>query len=265
MLVRANDVQALARLWRALDAYPPSRPDEALHRCFSELASLLGASNVFWVGAVRDEAGDDPSRGWRPRAYFFWQARAPHVLALTDEIVARIAQGEPDVMTAALVAGAGELRAHLRSEIVSDEEWERSWLYSRILKPANVSDRLVGAHPLDAYHESYIGADRGSGEPRFKARERDLLYLFLAGSRRLHDMLMMGNGLFVRGVVFTAREREMLRLLLTDLSEKEIAAELGLTWRSAHQLVGAVLRKAGVSGRLGLIARWLHPLAADAG
>ncbi len=49
----------------------------------------------------------------------------------------------------------------------------------------------------------------------------------------------------------------MLRLLLTDMTEKEIADKLGLTAATAHSYVTGVFRKVGVSGRAGLAALWL--------
>src|SRR5260370_1246641 len=55
----------------------------------------------------------------------------------------------------------------------------------------------------------------------------------------------------------SAREQGVLRLLLTNLSEKEIADRLGLTRGTTHCYVTEILRKFGVSGRAGLTALWL--------
>ena len=52
-------------------------------------------------------------------------------------------------------------------------------------------------------------------------------------------------------------ERRLLALLLTDRSEKLIAADLGVTPSTVHTYVRGVLRKFGVSGRNGLISLWL--------
>lgn len=49
----------------------------------------------------------------------------------------------------------------------------------------------------------------------------------------------------------------MLALLLTDRSEKLIAADLGVSPSTLHTYVRDVLRKFGVSGRTGLLALWL--------
>jgi DNA-binding NarL/FixJ family response regulator len=54
----------------------------------------------------------------------------------------------------------------------------------------------------------------------------------------------------------------VLRLLLTNMSEREIATDLGLTWRTTHQYVVVILRKFGVHGRVGLMALWLQNLTA---
>jgi hypothetical protein len=50
----------------------------------------------------------------------------------------------------------------------------------------------------------------------------------------------------------------VLRLLLTDRSEKEIAERLGIGWRTTHDYTVSILRKFGVRGRVGLMASWLR-------
>ena len=47
-------------------------------------------------------------------------------------------------------------------------------------------------------------------------------------------------------------------LLLTELTELEIGAALGLTPRTTHQYAVAILKKFGVKGRVGLMAHWLR-------
>ena len=82
------------------------------------------------------------------------------------------------------------------------------------------------------------GVTAAAGDPPFRARERNLLQL--------------------KSGTLSPRERQVLRLLLTDLSEKEIAYQLGLGWRTTHGYTVSILRKFDVKGRIGLMALWLR-------
>ena len=82
------------------------------------------------------------------------------------------------------------------------------------------------------------GVTAVAGDPPFRARERNLLQL--------------------KSGTLSPRERQVLHLLLTDLSEKEIAYQLGLGWRTTHGYTVSILRKFDVKGRIGLMALWLR-------
>ena len=71
MYIRDEDLWAVSRLWGELAEFPAAQADEALHHCFSRLAHLIGAENLFWVGATHDPAAGprcDRLGGWWPRA-----------------------------------------------------------------------------------------------------------------------------------------------------------------------------------------------------
>jgi DNA-binding NarL/FixJ family response regulator len=53
------------------------------------------------------------------------------------------------------------------------------------------------------------------------------------------------------------RYRRTLDLLLTGMSEKQIAAELGLTWNSVHSYVKTIYQMLGTSSRAELMAQAL--------
>ena len=54
MYIRDDDLRRIARLWHELAEIPAARGDEALTHCFAQLAQIVGAGNVFMVGAVRE-------------------------------------------------------------------------------------------------------------------------------------------------------------------------------------------------------------------
>ncbi|HTV81259.1 MAG TPA: LuxR C-terminal-related transcriptional regulator, partial [Acidobacteriaceae bacterium] len=95
----------------------------------------------------------------------------------------------------------------------------------------------------------------------FGARERDLLAFFLRGSTLLHRELLQLHGLLNAFRPLSPRERDVLRLLLTGVSEREIAGALRLTPATTHQYVVAVLRNFGAHSRAELMAQWLQRLA----
>ena len=258
MDIRDEDLRAIARLWHELAEIPAARGDEAMAHCFAQLARIIGAGNVFWVGAVRESPEPDPAdglRGWRSRA-----VRHLHRDPARDRIVASILRqfkaNVVDPQTTALVVGAGTTRALLRRDVVDDETWERSWVVNEAMRPIGVEYRLIGAHAVDAARESYVGLDRGPRERPFAERERDLLHLFLLGGPGFHREQLLAHA--PARPPLTAREQSVLRLLLTDFTEREIGAALGLTPRTTHQYVVAILKKFGVKGRVGLMAYWLR-------
>jgi DNA-binding CsgD family transcriptional regulator len=261
MYIRLRDLRVIERLWRELAEFPPDASDQALEHCFRELARLVGAANVFWVGGLREQPAqandpvNDPLRGWRVRAvrHLYRDERLERLLA---DHLRHVRLRLPDPHTEAMAATAGATRAFLRQEIVDDRAWERSWQTNEVLRPLGIADRLVGAHTVNAANESYLGLDRGRGRP-FGERERDLLRLFLAGAPRFHRDALRAHGLIGCAAPLTSREQQILQLLLTDLSEKQIASEMSIGWRTAHQHAVSIFRKLGVKGRTGLMALWV--------
>lgn len=55
-------------------------------------------------------------------------------------------------------------------------------------------------------------------------------------------------------------EQRVLKLLLTDAAEKQIAHRLGLADSTTHSYVTAIYRKFGVRGRAGLMSLWVRGL-----
>jgi DNA-binding CsgD family transcriptional regulator len=259
MHIRSDDLGAITRLWAELAETPAARADEALTHCLSRLGNIIGAENLFWVGAIRDDTSPGGARlqGWWPQAVRHLHS-TPQRDRLLADVLRRMKANIVDPYTEAIVREAGRTRAFLRSELVDDETWERFWLVNESLRPFAIEHRMVGAAAVDGRSESYIGLDRSPRERPFAKRERDLLHLFLLGSTGFHREQLLRHGL--AHPPLTPREREVLGLLLTDLGERDIGEALGLSWRTTHQYAVSILRKFGVKGRIGLMAHWLrHP------
>lgn len=260
-----QDQDAVIRLWHELAEFPVSSPQEALDHCLKALGHQIGAVNVTWVGAMREKnwernANSDRMLGWRPRTCVplhptgEWQ-RA-HEMAMDA-----IKTNYMDPHTVAVVTYSGQNRCDLCEELVSEREWKETRIYREVLTPLRIAHRLYSASATAPGAESYLIFDRESGARKFGARERDLLAFFLRGSTLFHREMLQMHGLIGASRPLSPREREVLRLLLTDASECEIAQALGLTPGTTHQYAVAVLRKFGAHGRAELMAQWLRRLA----
>ncbi len=258
-MLKDRDSSLLAALWRELADAPAAECDAALRHCLARLCSLIGACNATWVGVDREPSPgrDDPMLGWRIRNVEHLHHRERR-LAMARQLVSHLDAGQADPYVCSIVRHAGRTRGHLRRELLSDKVWRSSWIVREALTEERIDDRLNGAHAFAADVESHFALDRGRRERPFNAYERDLLRYFLLGSRAFQRELLLSRGLLDTSSPFSPRERDVLRLLLTDAGEKEIAQRLGIGYRTAHQHAASIYAKLGVRGRQGLMARWLR-------
>jgi DNA-binding CsgD family transcriptional regulator len=259
-----RDQEVVIRLWNELTEFPASSQPEALKHCLRTLVNRIGARNVTWVGATRErdwesQAPSDALFGWRPRTCVPLHAteatRRAHAV-----VMAGVQANRFDPQTIAIVSQFGRNRSCLRRELVSKRKWERSWMYREVLAPLHIGDRLICAFAASPVAESYLVFDRKRGERRFGVRERDLLAFFLHGGAQFHRQLLQSYGLLSAAQPLTRRECDVLRLLLTGASEREIARTLGLTASCTHQYAVAVIGKFGADSRAELMAQWLRRL-----
>lgn len=252
-----SDMRFLADLWGELADAPAAECDAALRHCMARLASRIGARNILWVAGRHeaDRAADDPMRGWQicDVAYLHDEER---LLGMAHAVIERINDGEVDKSAVTLARHAGKTRSYLRAELIGDEDWRNCWVINDVLAAERIGDRLSGAYALPG-GESCFFLERARGERPFDADERDLLLYFLLGSRGFQRELLLSRGLIDASAPFSPRERDVLKLLLTDAGEKEIAQMLGIGYRTVHQHAGRIYAKLGVRGRQGLMARWL--------
>jgi DNA-binding NarL/FixJ family response regulator len=98
------------------------------------------------------------------------------------------------------------------------------------------------------------GADAG-GEPRFTERERRLVELVHREASFLHEPPSALSPELLRGL--SPRLRDALRGFARGLSEKQVAAELGISPHTAHDYAKALHRHFGVQSRSELLAHCL--------
>jgi DNA-binding CsgD family transcriptional regulator len=256
--ITRSDLDQLRRLWSELAEFPVAHAPAALDHALSRLGSLVGVERIWWIGTQHTPI--DPENPWRG-----WNVLMVHYLDNTDDdqatvnrLVERARNNQPPRFHA-LRAGIDE-RCHVErpGDLMLERQWYDDWYYNEILHPAGQDAQMVGTYKVDAMLAGHVGMDRAIGARHFSDRDRDLLHVFLAGAPALQQDLFRLQGPCADQAALAPRVREVLRLLLTDLSEKQIAAELGLTVRTTHQYVTSVFRHFGVSGRRGLMSRFLR-------
>lgn len=252
------DMRLLTTLWRELTEAPAAEGDAALRHCLARLASHIGASNAVWVASSRETAATtNAMAGWRIRVAEHLHCRDERQ-QMARALTGALAAGESDPFVDAIVRNAGRTRCHLRHELVDDAVWHGSWFVREALADERIDDRLSGSFAAAPGCEAHLALDRRRGERPFGERERDLLGFFLVGSATFQRELLRARGLLGAEAPLSAREHDVLRLLLSDACEKEIAQRLNIGHRTVHQHAASLYAKFGVRGRVGLMALWLR-------
>jgi DNA-binding CsgD family transcriptional regulator len=91
----------------------------------------------------------------------------------------------------------------------------------------------------------------------FSDADAELAGFALRGLNWFHRLMFFSHGLVVAQDPLTPMQREVLQLLLSDKTEKEIATELGQSFHTTHSHVKEIFRKYNVKSRAGLMAVWL--------
>jgi DNA-binding CsgD family transcriptional regulator len=249
-------VERLHECWNAVAEYGAEAAGEAVTEALSHLSALVDAQNAYWLAAVRVAGADgDPLRGWRPRAI-----RHLHSAPEDDRVVREgrrmCDDGSADESMIGNPRHAGVTRAHLLRDIVSPA-WYRSAFYQTAYADRGIGDAVFIITNVNRDAESYLGFQRKGDRPPFSAEDRDLLAHAVRGLTRLHREALLGEGLLIADKPLTPAERRVLTLLLTERSEKEIAATLKLSPRTTHHYVTSILAKFGVNSRPALMALWI--------
>ena len=158
---------------------------------------------------------------------------------------------------------AGQIVVCAREELIRDRDWYRSPHVAELRREADIDGYLAGVYPLGqpGLFASFA-VSRPWGDKRFGMRERTLLNL-------LNDEL----GWFYRRLSRAADDsplatlapqvRRTLEVLLSGVSEKRAARQLGLSRHTVHDYVKTLYRRFDVSSRSELMAKCL-PLSRDA-
>jgi DNA-binding CsgD family transcriptional regulator len=244
-------------LWDGLADFPAGKTDEALQFLLAGLCDLFDASCACWTGATREAEADDADalRGWRTHGLVRVSADAGYAL---DPVKERRNESVRDLSLVRYLAHAGQrFRAQRWSELVEADWFESD--YFRANYDRRVRDAVYVGFPLSSSAESMFTVQRAAADPAFSEQERDGIGYALRGIKRFHRHLMLSFGLIGANAKLTNTERKVLQQLLTGRTEKEVAAELALSYHTTHAHVASILKKFGASNRPSLMALWLSP------
>lgn len=244
-------------LWDELADLDAASADTAADRLMVALCDMVGAQNASWFGSMRlgDTFPEDPVKGWRASTVRFLHPTQPLDEAAREQ-VKNLEQGVAGETTVANVAGAGRFRANRLRDLVA-ESWFDSPYYHCYFRGVGHCDAIYVASPVNEDAESWFGIYRACGQPAFTSAERDMLAYALRGIKWFHRRLMLSHGLLVASAPLSPAERRVLHLLLTGMTEKEIAAHLNLATSTAHQYISKLYRKFNARSRAALMSLWL--------
>lgn len=254
-------MREIHRLWDRLSDTHVSQLDEASRHLMTTICEWIGADNAFWVGGLRVTGGAtarrDPQRGWR--------ARSVQNLNMSEETKRLIAHAmreqdtkEPPMTTCAVVREAGRFRTYRLRNLVDLAAFRRTAHYATHFAPFKIVDRIWAAFPVNEHVESYYCFDRFRPRRPFTARDEALVGFTLRAIKYFHRELLFSHGLHIAHEPLLPSERRILTALMTERSEKEIAADLGIAYATVHSSVTNILRKFGVNSRVALMTLWLQ-------
>lgn len=249
------------QLWDELAAFPSAQIDHAWRRLATTIASWIQADMVYWVGTVRflhgEKAAHDVLHGWRIKVVAFLD---PPTKA--EQLAAQLHVGnrvsDPGMTTIASVRGSGVFRVNrLHHGFVDMNEFRKTEYYRAYYVNLGIHDELSVGCPISPEAEAYFVFNRRETNGLFTEADADLAGFALRGLSWFHRQMFYSHGLLVAQEPLTSTQRDVLQLLLTDKTEKEIATELGQSFHTTHTHVKDIFRKYNVKSRAGLMAVWL--------
>lgn len=281
--MKPGAMQLVYDLWDELSAFPAGSTDEALIYLMHWFQKHLDVDNVIWLGCVlmleTKAAKSDPLLGWRLRARqsFILEKESyrklvasyfanEHYGRLTPAFYRKGNRPDADVHIGMAsrqnVRGAGTFRIYrMRDGWINYAKFRETEHYRLYYTEAGIADRIWITFPVSPKVESIVLLDRHPSSKRkrsnFTQEEADLAGAALRGAREFHRRLLLAHGLLANDKPLSPVERQIVRNLLTGMSEKEIADAIRLKLPTTHKYITSLYARFGVKGRAGLMALWL--------
>lgn len=246
-VVRSHELAAALRLALELRELPLGSEVQRRH-ALEGLCALVGAQVGVWafVDGVRDGTGllrTALDIGWSGDA----ERAAFRAYVDREQWVALDPSMEP--LARALT---GPLGTFTREQLVDDRIWYHSDHVQRLRRGARVDSFIYSGYAPGRDAVVALSLHRAWGARAFSERERRLIDAFHRACVFLHEPPRDLSPAMLRGL--TPRLRGTLRGLARGRSEKQLAAELGLSPHTVHDYVKALYRHFGVQSRAELLA-----------
>lgn len=263
--MRDGDIELLRKLWQRVVAFGYLDSEKAMG-CFMEsLLERLDANGATWIAAVRKKDtsevnSEEMNLGWRIIDIFGVDAKDVETTALERlKLYTKVRQEYGfDPITSRAVELSGKLRAVLRRDVISDEEWGEHWLNVEYCEKLGRLESMVGVYPVDVDCESYVVFHRRAGREPFSESDREFVMTAISGLGQLHRALMLLRGaMFPLKMVLSPKERAILKYLLAGKREKDVAMDMDIAVSTAHNHITSIYRKFDASGKMGIFSRVL--------
>jgi DNA-binding CsgD family transcriptional regulator len=246
-MVRYDELRQALRLTNELRELPYDSDLQKGH-ALDGLCALVGAQVGLWavvdgMAVGRPVLQNTLDRGWSgdsEREAFLRFLRAEQERTL-----------DPSMPSLAQIT-EGPLFTRTREQLVDDRTWYGSAHVQELRRVARVDHFIYTAMRISSNEARCIAVHRPWGAKPFTERERLLIDMFHRESQWLHDPSRPIESALLRGL--GPRLQETLHALARGLSEKQVAAELGLSQHTVHDYVKALYRHFGVSSRSELLA-----------
>lgn len=255
------DGEQVFRLWDELAAFPPAEIERAWRHLAKAIAGWIQADMVYWVGNVRllhgSQATHDILLGWRVKVVGFLDPPSADEQRAAQRQVGNRME-DPGMTTIASVRDSGVFRVNrLHHGFVDLEEFRKTDYYRANYVDLGIHDELSVGCPVSPETEVFYVFNRRETEGQFSDADAELAGFTLRGLSWFHRQMLDSHGLRVAKEPLTPAQRDVLHLLLTDKTEKEIAAALGQSVHTTHTHVKDIYRKYNVRSRAGLMTVWL--------
>ena len=255
------DREQVFELWDELAAIPSAETDRAWRHLVSTIAGWIQSDMVYSVVNVRFLHGEDAARdllfGWRIKVITFLDPPPQPVQVAADRHVEHRVK-DHGMTTIAAARGSGVFRVErLHAGFVDMDAFRKTEYYQTHFVAFGIHDQISVGCPISPEVELFYVFIRRELKTLYSEAEAELVGFALRGLSWMHRQLIYSHGLLVAQEPLTTTQRDVLRLLLTDKTEKEIATELGQSFHTTHTHVKDIFRKYNVKSRAGLMAVWL--------
>jgi|GEM_PF-3566477 len=254
----------LSTLTNEIHVASPLDTSAMLENYLKYVQRALKASSVSWIAGYRGQHTDDSWRvelldGWKIMDQVTPGKSAQDLKANEAEYYEKARAAGVDPMTQHAIHNAGKTRTHREAEL--DAVLSEHWIKSEFLAKLGVGDRVLGVFNLDAEAESYLVVDRSPFDEPFTRDDERELYRCLIEFPRVHYWLFLERGLLARNKKpCSPRHRDLIPLLLSGKTEREIANQLDLTVGTTHSYVIDIYRNYGVKSRAELSSLWISKI-----